>query len=74
MSAAAEKAPDGFGRLFAAWERAAAEAASAVARDPRTLALGAGMLRAGLLATRSAQLAWEAACAPWRAALADRQS
>jgi hypothetical protein len=39
-----------FARLFAAWEKSAAAMAGSAARDPRTLEIGAGVLKA--------QLAW----------------
>ena len=57
-------------RLYAAWERSASAAAEQVARDPRTLALGAGMMRSQLLFSRAIGLMWEAALAPL-SALAD---
>jgi hypothetical protein len=61
-----EKASDPGSRLFAAWERAAADYFASAARDPGALALGAGLLRAGLLAARAGQLAVEAWWSPLR--------
>ena len=52
-------------QMLAAWEKTAAEAADGFARDPRTLALGAGMMRAQMLWARSVSLACEAAWAPF---------
>ena len=54
-------------RMFAEWEKGAAQAAEAFARDPRTLAMGAGMLRAQMLWARSLSMACEAAWAPFEA-------
>lgn len=54
-------------RIHRAFERSAAEAAEELARDPQLLALGAGVLRAQLLWTRSIGLAFEAAMAPFEA-------
>ena len=53
-------------RLLAAWERTAAQMAEAVVRDPRTLELGAGLLRSHLLWKRAFDHAVEAWWAPFR--------
>ena len=53
-------------RLLAAWERTAAQLAEAVVRDPRTLELGAGLLRSHLLWKRAFDTAAGAFWAPFR--------
>ena len=52
-------------RAFTAWEKAAAEAAGQLVRDPQVLALGADMLRAHLLWRRAMTTAFEAALTPF---------
>jgi hypothetical protein len=54
-----------FRQGLAAWERATATAAESVARDPRTLEVGARLLRAHLLWRKSFDTAVEAAWAPF---------
>jgi hypothetical protein len=56
---------DLFRQGLAAWERATATAAESVARDPRTLEVGARLLRAHLLWRQSFDAAVEAAWAPF---------
>jgi hypothetical protein len=54
-------------RGFGAWERAAAEAARTMVSDPRTLELGAAMLRTHLLWRSAFNDAFAAALAPFGA-------
>ena len=54
-------------KLFGVWEKEAAKASEAMARDPRMMAFGAAMMRSQLLAGRAAGLMLEAAFAPWQA-------
>ncbi len=51
--------------IVSAWERAAAKMAEAVVRDPRTLDLGARLLRSHLLWRKAFDTAWQAAWAPF---------
>jgi hypothetical protein len=51
--------------LVSVWERAAAKLSEAVVRDPRTLDLGARLLRSHLLWRRAIDTAWQAAWAPF---------
>lgn len=53
-------------RLLAAWERTAAGLAESVVRNPRTLELGAGLLRSHLLWRRAFDAAAEAFWSPFR--------
>ena len=55
-----------FSRLLAAWERTAAQLAEAVVRDPRTLELGARMLRSHLLWKKAFDTAIDAAWTPFQ--------
>ena len=57
---------ESFSRLLAAWERTAAQMAEAVVRDPRTLELGARMLRSHLLWKRAFDHALDAAWTPFQ--------
>jgi hypothetical protein len=57
-------------RLYQTFERSMSETAAAWSRDPTSLALGAGLLRAQLLWARSLTTAWEAARAPFDALVA----
>jgi hypothetical protein len=53
--------------MISAWERAAAKMAETVVRDPRTLDMGARLLRSHLLWRRAIDTAWQAAWAPFQA-------
>lgn len=57
---------ESFARLLAAWERTAAQMAEAVVRDPRSLELGARLLRAHLLWKRAFDTALDAAWTPFQ--------
>ena len=50
--------------LFSGFEKTAAEWAETLARDPRTLALGAACLRTHLAWRRAFEATWEALWAP----------
>ena len=53
-------------KLLAAWERTAATLAEAVVRDPRTLELGARLLRSHLLWKKAFDTAFDAAWTPFK--------
>jgi hypothetical protein len=57
---------ESFARMLAAWERTAASLAETVVRDPRTLEMGARLLRSHLLWKRAFDTAFDAAWTPFR--------